>query len=443
MCTKPSPFMTRRMSECLSVYGSWPLYEAAMKGGSPQAISVSPAWSLLMFWMPAPGTTLMLKLASWLRTSSTNPPACAYHPPPIWPAVQVRFFCCAHAAVPPSPRASARTIAESRLMIVLRRSSGSCPSGRGPAPSCAEAAGIEEGEVEGGRAVDEPLGDIPAGGGRVLEAVAAEADGEEEALDARRPADDRVVVGRERPEARPAAGDPRVLEDRQAVDRLLHGVLDLRPVHRDVEVLADVFDVARAQQDLLHFFPEIEAARHVARERHRTRDLGERVGEEDVATPRVNGKLEPREPPDARRGGTRGVDDDRRGDGALGGLDTRDAPVRLLERRHLDALEDLDAELARAARERVRHLGGPCHAVLGPPDRRDQVVHAEGGDELLRVGGRDDADVRAQRSLERDPLLEPAEVPLLGEEIEVADRRVARVDAELFLEALEDPDALE
>src|SRR5437773_9422184 len=98
MCTKPSPFMTRRMSECLSVYGSWPLYEAAMKGGSPQAISVSPAWSLLMFWMPAPGTTLMLKLASWLRTSSTNPPACAYHPPPIWPAVQVRFFCCAHAA---------------------------------------------------------------------------------------------------------------------------------------------------------------------------------------------------------------------------------------------------------------------------------------------------------------------------------------------------------
>src|SRR2546428_455740 len=199
-----------------------------------------------------------------------------------------------------------------------------------PSTAPREAAGIEEREVEGGLAVQEPLGDIPAGGGRVLEAVAAEADGEEEALDARRPADDRVVVGRQRPEARPAAGDPRVLHERQTG-----------------------------------------------------------------------------------------------------------------ERRHLHALEDLDAELARSARERVRHLGGPCHGVLGPPDPRDQVVHAEGGDELLRVCGRDDADVRAQRSLERDPLLEPAEVPLLGEEIEVADRRVARVDAELFLEALEDLDALE
>src|SRR5207244_8010767 len=83
-----------------------------------------------------------------------------------------------------------------------------------PGTAPREAAGIEEREVEGGLAVQEPLGDIPAGGGRVLEAVAAEADGEEEALDARRPADDRVVVGRQRPEARPAAGDPRVLEDR-------------------------------------------------------------------------------------------------------------------------------------------------------------------------------------------------------------------------------------
>src|SRR5216110_1119311 len=303
MCTKPSPFMTRRMSECLSVYGSWPLYEAAMKGGSPQAISVSPAWSLLM---------------SWLRTSSTNPPACAYHPPPIWPAVQVRFFCCAHAAVPPSPRASARTIAESRLMIVLRRSSGSCPSGRGPAPSCAEAAGIEEGEVEGGRAVDEPLGDIPAGGGRVLEAVAAEADGEEEALDARRPADDGVVVGRERAESRPAAGDPRVRDDRQAVDRLPHQLFYFPPIHRDVEVLANILDVTRAQEDLLHVFPEVEATRHVARERHRARDLGEGLREEDVAAPGVHRQVETREPADARRRGAGRVDDDGRRDRALG-----------------------------------------------------------------------------------------------------------------------------
>src|SRR2546430_16076772 len=91
-----------------------------------------------------------------------------------------------------------------------------------PSAAPREAAGIEEREVEGGLAVQEPLGDIPAGGGRVLEAVAAEAAGEEEALDARRPADDRVVGGREPPEARPAAGHPRVLEDPQATGRLPH-----------------------------------------------------------------------------------------------------------------------------------------------------------------------------------------------------------------------------
>src|SRR2546421_5572500 len=83
--------MTSRMSACLSGYGSWPLYEAAMNGGNPQAISVSPCWSLVMFWIPAPGTTLMLKLGSLFLTSSTKPPACAYQPPPSWPAVQVRF----------------------------------------------------------------------------------------------------------------------------------------------------------------------------------------------------------------------------------------------------------------------------------------------------------------------------------------------------------------
>ena len=108
--------MTRRRSACFSLNGSDPLYEAAMNGGSPQAISVSPCWSLLMFWMPAPGTTLMLKLGSFDLINSTKPPACAYQPPPTWPAVHVRFFCCAHTAAEPS--ASTRvTIATVRRRI--------------------------------------------------------------------------------------------------------------------------------------------------------------------------------------------------------------------------------------------------------------------------------------------------------------------------------------
>src|SRR3989441_6881862 len=132
----------------------------------------------------------------------------------------------------------------------LRRSWRSC-----------EALGREEREIEGGLTVQEPLGDVTAGGGRVLEAVTAETDGEEEARDARRPADDRVVVGRERPEARPAAGDPRALDDRQALDRLRHQLFDLAPVHRNVQVVADVLDITGAQEHLLYLFPEIEAAR--------------------------------------------------------------------------------------------------------------------------------------------------------------------------------------
>ena len=60
----------------------------------------------------------------------------------------------------------------------------------------------------------DPLGDEAARRGRVLEAVPAPADGQEEALDARRPADDRVVVGCEGAEPCPPSGDARPLDHR-------------------------------------------------------------------------------------------------------------------------------------------------------------------------------------------------------------------------------------
>ena len=66
-----------------------------MKGGSPQAISVSPCCSLVMFWMPAPGMTLMLNAGSLDLISSVKPPAWLYQPPPTWPAVQVMLRCWA------------------------------------------------------------------------------------------------------------------------------------------------------------------------------------------------------------------------------------------------------------------------------------------------------------------------------------------------------------
>src|SRR2546429_3067971 len=42
-----------------------------------------------------------------------------------------------------------------------------------------EAAGVEERQVHRRLAVDDPVGDVTSGGGRVLEAVPAEADGED------------------------------------------------------------------------------------------------------------------------------------------------------------------------------------------------------------------------------------------------------------------------
>src|SRR6266545_623507 len=95
-----------------------------MNGGRPHAISVSPCWSFVMFWMPAPGTTLMLKRGSFDFTSSTKPPACAYQPPPTCPAVQVRLnCCCAAAGMTATASARIRDRMSGRLMEILLGSS--------------------------------------------------------------------------------------------------------------------------------------------------------------------------------------------------------------------------------------------------------------------------------------------------------------------------------
>src|SRR5262249_14846442 len=164
---------------------------------------------------------------------------------------------------------SART---TRTPAIFNASAGNASLGvdlqLGSGGRAAESRGVEQRQIHGWRAVEQPLGDVATSRGRVLEAVAAESDRHEEALDARRPADDRMIVGRQRPEAGPAAGDARVADDRQSLDRLLHGFLDFSRIHRHVEILADVLDVARAQQHLLHFLPEVEPAGDVGRQRY-------------------------------------------------------------------------------------------------------------------------------------------------------------------------------
>src|SRR5438876_794761 len=306
-----------------------------------------------------------------------------------------------------------------------------------------EAAGVEERQVHRRLAVAEPVGDRTSGGGRVLEAVPAEADGEEEPLHARRPADDRVIVGRQRPKPRPAAGDLRRFQHGDAAHRLVHRLVETAPVHRHLEVRADVLDVTRAQQHLLHLLAEVEAARAVGGERDGPGDLGEGLGEEDVTTARLHEDLDARQAPDRGRHRSRRIDYQRRRYRAVGRRDAGDAIVSALDRGDAHALGERHAALARAPREAVGDLRRTGEAVARAPHGGHEVVDAQRGHELLRVVGGDHAHVDAEPVLQRDPRLEAAQVRGIADEEQVADLLVADVDAELVLEALEDLDGLE
>src|SRR5262245_12646394 len=142
----------------------------------------------------------------------------------------------------------------------------------------------------------------------MLESVTAEADGQEEALHAWRPANDGVVIRRERAQSRPASGDPGLLDDGHAVHGFLDGLSHPGPVHRDREIRADVFHVARREQDLLHLLAKVEAAGPVMGEWYGTRDLGKRLSKEDVAAPGLDRHVDPGQASQARRGWPGGVD---------------------------------------------------------------------------------------------------------------------------------------
>src|SRR5262249_8527920 len=100
----------------------------------------------------------------------------------------------------------------------------------GEAGILAEPGRVEQREVHRGLPVHDPLGDHAAGHGRMLEAMAAEADGEEEALHAGGGADDGVIVGSQRPEACPAAGGLGALAPGHPLNAPRHRPLQLSPV---------------------------------------------------------------------------------------------------------------------------------------------------------------------------------------------------------------------
>ena len=109
----------------------------------------------------------------------------------------------------------------------------------------------------------------------------------------------------------------------------------------------------------------------------------------------------------------------------------------------VDALRDAHPQLARPPGEAVGDLRRSGHAVLRPPHGGDEVVDAQGRHQRLRVLGRDAAHVDAEAPLEGHPLLEAAQIVLVGHEEQVADLPVADVDAELLPEVLEHANGLQ
>src|SRR5437667_11717548 len=177
------------------------------------------------------------------------PPEIAYQPPPTAPAVHVMLDWAVAGPASSTATAIVTSVIVARLigdlpgslgalqyswrrtcrqaaLVTRRRGRGSSRDG-----ATCEARGVEQREIEGGLAFHQPLGDVASRRRRVLEAVAAETDGEEEALDAGSPADDRVIIGRQRPEPGPAPGHARLLDDGEARERLLHRLLHSGPVH--------------------------------------------------------------------------------------------------------------------------------------------------------------------------------------------------------------------
>ena len=78
--------------------------------------SASPFSTSTGFWVPPPGTTLILRPA-FSRSSSAMPPEMLYQPPPTAPAVQVSDGCAAAPPASTTTRARAITASLKRFRI--------------------------------------------------------------------------------------------------------------------------------------------------------------------------------------------------------------------------------------------------------------------------------------------------------------------------------------
>src|SRR6185436_670644 len=143
-------------------YGSSPRNAAPSSGGRPMPISASPVCTRTGFWVPPPGTTLILSPA-FSRMSSAMPPEMVYQPPPTAPAVHVSD-CWALAGKADAARSASAPRAESVFMSIGMSllsnvlaidygAAGSCGPGRQPVSH-----GVVHHPDQGGDVEDGPPG---------------------------------------------------------------------------------------------------------------------------------------------------------------------------------------------------------------------------------------------------------------------------------------------
>src|SRR5215213_10127427 len=170
-----------------------------------------------------------------------------------------------------------------------------------------EALGAQRRGVEEARfVVEDEVGKDAAGGGRVHDAVAAEAVGEEEAADAWGAADDGVVVWRHLVEAGPGAArvDLRLGQARHARGGARQNLFDERGVEVALEA-GRLFGVVPRQEDTRALAAEVKARGHVYHHREARGQIIERLGRHELTPQGLHGQLLAGQPRDARGPGAR------------------------------------------------------------------------------------------------------------------------------------------
>ena len=287
-----------------------------------------------------------------------------------------------------------------------------------------EPADVDPGQVVGGLAAHDPLRQRatgPSGGG---DADRVEARADEVVVQLRRPAQDELVVGRERLRPVVELPDAGLGQHRDAAHRLVHEHREVLPVLLEQLELERVGQVVgrppglrlrleTADDQAADLLLEVGPAVRVAHDRQVGMGALDRLGHDVEVLARVQRHGHSDQVPQRLGPLAAAVDDEVALDGPLVGLHGRDpAPVRR-EPGHPHLLGHPGAALPRALGQRLGEVGGVDLAVTGQPQRAEQVVDLHHRPELPGALGRDQLAVHVvRRGVGRCP--PELDHPLLG-----------------------------